>query len=87
MTVSQAGALYVAANASTSAQGGDVEGTFRIGVDGVSWPYDRAVSVYTDPLKVRNKVATINGLQPVGAGSAYRALSRRAALAAQARCA
>ena len=69
MTVSQAGALYVAANASASAQGGDVEGAFVLNVDGVIWPYDRAVSVYTDPLKVRNKVATINGLQPVGAGS------------------
>ncbi len=69
VTTSQDGAVYVAANATASAQGGDVEGTFRIGVDGASWPYDRAVSVYTDPLKVRNKVATINGLQPLYAGS------------------
>ena len=87
LTTTQSGSVYVAANATASAQGNDVEGSFRIGVDGTSWPYDRAVSVYTNAAQVRNKVATINGLQPIGGAGVHTVRLRRAARRARARCA
>jgi hypothetical protein len=69
VTVPQNGWLYVAANGTVWAEGSPVDGSFRIGVDAVTWTYDRAVSVHTDALKVRQKVASINALRSIGPGT------------------